>query len=347
MTRKGIIDTLVTATLAFFSVPVETADFEMVTLPATADALLNLDARPVAIAHRGFCDNLGENPTRPIENTIEAVAAAYLAGASVVEVDAQLTRGGEVAVFHDDVLPDFTCLNQLTLSELQDRLPHVPSLDAVLHEARKFNDSASPLSGLVIVELKPAAPFADPADTQDDAIVSAVVGVVRRMGMARQVLLASLSPALLALAHAQAPEIARILTVSGLQFLTAAQIEAQLGLTVRPISKTLDVGLRWAELGKIFRLPGYRSVDELLATAVATQVRAVEADQFLLSSGKAGFVEAVHAAGFKAFGFTATTARQWSFLERLGLDGIYTNDVRFAVGRQARTPAFHRPGQAR
>jgi len=35
-------------------------------LEATADLLLSLDARPFAIAHRGFGDNLGADPTRPI-----------------------------------------------------------------------------------------------------------------------------------------------------------------------------------------------------------------------------------------------------------------------------------------
>ena len=131
----------------------------------TVQMLLDLGARPFAIAHRGFGDNDGEDSSRPIENTIPAVRRGYLTGASVVEVDVQLTRDGEVAVYHDDFLSDFTCLNALTMAELQARVPYVPSLQAVLNQARKFNQSSGPLRGLLIVELKAAAPLCDPLDT--------------------------------------------------------------------------------------------------------------------------------------------------------------------------------------
>src|SRR5947208_1102375 len=111
-------------------------------LEASADLLLDLDVRPFAIAHRGFGENLGADPSRPIEDTVPAVRQGFMAGASVVEVDVQLTRDGEVAVFHDDFLDDLTCLNRLTLNELQRRLPYVPSLQAVLNQARRVNQAA-------------------------------------------------------------------------------------------------------------------------------------------------------------------------------------------------------------
>jgi glycerophosphoryl diester phosphodiesterase len=250
----------------------------------------------------------------------------------VVEVDVQLTRDGHVAVFHEDFLPDFTCLNTLTLRELQARLPHVPSLKAVLEQARKFSedpesDGGLP-RGLVIVELKAASPLCDPQDTQEQAIVSAVVRVVQRSGMREQVMLTSFSPALLALAKAKDPRITRILAISGLQFLTADEIEAELGLPVTMIDKGLDLGLRWAEIGPIFRLPGYDSVDQVLSTAlVATGVRVVEADLFFLASGGAMFVPAVQSFGLKVFGFTVENDAEWLFLQGLGVDGIYRNDV--------------------
>lgn len=334
MTRTRIAHVLL-AVLAFLNLDVEAAASALRTLPATVATLLDLDVRPFAIAHRGFGDNLGEDPTRPIENTVRAVRAGYRAGASVVEVDVQLTRDGEVAVFHDDFLPDLTCLNRLTLSELQERLPHVPSLQAVLQQARKFNDGSGPIRGLLIVELKAPAPLCDPDDTQERAIVSAVTRVIDRMRMTEQVLLTSFSPALLSLAREAAPGIARALAVSGLQFLTAEQIEARLGLPVTLVDKDIDVGLRWAEIGGIFRLPGYRSLRELFATAAATEVRVVEADLELLRAQRMPFVDAVHAHGLKAFGFTATTPEEWFFLASLGLDGIYTNDVPFGVRHEA------------
>ena len=65
--------------------------------------------------------------------------------------------------------------------------------------------------------------------------------------------------------------------------------------------------MQWAEIGPIFRLPGYCSVDEVLATALTVRARVVEADLFFLSSAGAPFVKALHALGLEAFGFTATT----------------------------------------
>ena len=306
-------------------------------LEASADLLLALDVRPFAIAHRGFGENLGTDPSRPIENTVAAVEQGFEAGASVVEVDVQLTRDGRLAAFHNDFLPNLTCLNHLTLAELQARLPHVPSLEDVLATARRFNE-LHPLRGIVIVELKAVSPLCDPEDTQEGAIVSAVTHVIRHMRMTRQVLITSLSPALLYLASRHAPEIDRILSVSGLQFLTEEQLEEALGQPVTLIDKDLDLGLQWAELGVVFRLPGYRSFAELLRTAALTGARVVEADLLLLHSVGAPLVDTLHAAGLKVFGFTANTVKDWKFLESLGVDGIYTNDVPLGVSRQAPIP---------
>src|SRR5258706_5781047 len=155
----------------------------------TVDQLLGLAVRPFAIGHRGFGENTGTDPSRPIENTVQAVRRGLMEGVSVVEVDVQLTRDGHVAVFHDDFLDDLTCLNGLTLAELQQREPQVPTLQAVLGEVRRFNQSSGPLRGLAIVELKAAAPLCDPDDAQEQAIVSAVTDVIDRMGMTKQVML--------------------------------------------------------------------------------------------------------------------------------------------------------------
>jgi glycerophosphoryl diester phosphodiesterase len=306
--------------------------------PGTVDELLGLDMAPFAIGHRGFGANLGEDPGRPIENTVRAVRKGFLAGVSVVEVDVQLTKDGKVAVFHDDFLPDSTCLNRLTLSELQERLPFVPSLQAVLEQARHLNQSTEPLRGLVILELKAAAPLCDPDDVLEVAIVSAVTRVVRHMKMTQQVMLASFSPALLHLAAAEASDITRILSISGLQFLTAPEVEAALGLPVTFIDKKIALGLQWAEIGAIYRLPGYASVAEVFSTAAVTGVRVVEADLFFLGPAGSPFVEALHGFGLKAFGFTATNLAEWSFLESLGLDGIYTDDIPLGVEHQAPIP---------
>lgn len=329
---------LVIFVCALLTVGARPAEAHQPHLQGTIEELLELRVRPFAIGHHGFGDNQGEDPSRPIENTVPSVRQAFRAGISVVEVDVQLTRDDEVAVFHDDFLSDFTCLNQLTFEQLRHRLPFVPRLEAVLHGARKFNEASGPLRGLVIVELKAAAPLCDPDDTHEQAIVAAVSRVIRRMGMTHQVAFTSFSPALLELASQQAPEIARDLAISGLQFLTAPEVEALLGYPVTVINKKLDLGLQWAEIGPIFRLPGYRSVDEVLATAVAVRARLVEADLFFLQSAGAPFVDTLHAFGLKALGFTATNPAEWFFLQSLGLDGIYTDDIPFGVEHQATIP---------
>ncbi len=308
-------------------------------LEATVRLLLDLEARPFAIAHRGFGENPGIDPLRPIENTVAAVRAGFSAGASVVEVDAQLTRDGRVAVFHEDVLPDGTCVNRLTLAEVQTRLEYVPALEDVLHEARRFNQASGPLQGLMIVELKAATPRCDPDDTQDLATVVGVTRVIRRLRMTDQVMVTSLSPALLFLASRHAREIERILSVSGLQFLTKEQIESRMpGVTVTLIDKDLDLGLQWAEIDDVVRLPGYRSVSELIETAILTRAAVVEADLLLLGMAGAPLVEVLRAVGLKVFGFTANDENDWIFLQSLDVDGIYTNDVPLGVTEQALIP---------
>ena len=307
------------------------------TLEAGVDLLLALEVRPFAIAHRGFGENLGGDPTRPIENTVAAVEQGFEAGVSVVEVDVQVTRDRRVAVFHDDVLADRTCLNELTFAELQARVPHVASLEEILAVAGRFNQR-HPLRGILIVEMKAAAPLCDRNDTHEHAIVAAVTHAIRDMRMTRQVLLTSFSPALLALAHRHAPEIERIVAVSGLQFLSAEEIQAALGQPVTLIDKKLDLGLQWAELGDEFRLPGYHSLAELVRTAAVTGARIVEADLLLLHAVGAPLVDLLRGAGFKVLGFTVDSLTDWTFLESVGVDGIYTNDVPLGVSRQATIP---------
>lgn len=336
-TNRGL-KVLLGSLLALLVVGAPSAEPAARKLEGTVDQLLDLDARPFAIGHRGFGETPGGDSSRPIENTIPAVRAGFRAGLSVVEVDVQLTRDGEVAVFHEDFLPDFTCLNRLTLSQLQRRLPHVPSLPAVLRTARKFNQSVGPLRGLVIVELKAASPLCDPQDRRERALVSAVARVIRRMEMTEQVMLTSFSPALLSIAATKAPDVTRLLALSGLQFLTAAEIEALLGLPVTLIDKRRDLGLQWAEIGPIFRLPGYRSVEEVLATAVAVGARVIEADLALLGMGGSPFVDTMHGFGLKVFGYTANGVDEWWFMESLGVDAIYTNDIPLGVELQAPIP---------
>src|SRR6201981_75470 len=84
---------------------------------STAQDFLQLNVRPIAIGHHGVGPNT-QDPSLPIENTVDSVRLAYNSGARVVEVDVQLTKDGQLAVFHDDFLRDFTCIPSLTFDQL-------------------------------------------------------------------------------------------------------------------------------------------------------------------------------------------------------------------------------------
>src|SRR5205807_6132406 len=203
-------------------------------------------------------------------------AAAYNLGARVVEVDVQLTQDGRLAVFHDDFLTDFTCIDSLTLDQLQQRLPYVPELRQVINVAREFNNrSGDDLGGILIIELKAFSPHCDPADQLEQPLVSALVSEVRQTKMTNRVIFDSFSPALLYLASQAAPAIPRELDISGLQLLTPAQIQAITGLPVTIIQKNSSLGLQWADIGQIYRLPGYTDPLQFLGTGLALHVRIV------------------------------------------------------------------------
>jgi glycerophosphoryl diester phosphodiesterase len=306
------------------------------TLPrSTAEDFLRLKVRPIAIGHHGVGPYTSASPGLPIQNTIESVRQAYSLGARVVEVDVQLTQDGQLAVFHDDFLSDFTCIHSLTLDQLQQRLPFVPELRQILNIANEFNNKAGDdLDGILIVELKAFSPLCDPADEFEQPLVSAAVTEVRQAHMAAQVIFDSFSPALLFLASQAASEIPRELDLDGLQLLPPAKITAITGFPVTIINKKISLGLTWAEIGPVYRLPGYASLEQFLATGMALSVRVVggEMDFFLLAElenpGSAKeFVAAAHSIGeprLRVFADPANTPADWHFLATLGVDAIYS-----------------------
>ena len=301
---------------------------------STTEDFLRLGVRPIAIGHHGVGPNSGANPNPalPIENTVDSVRQAYTLGARVVEVDVQLTQDGKLAVFHDDFLSDFTCIHALTLDQLQQRLPYVPELRQVINVALEFNSRVGDdLDGILIVELKAFSPHCDPSDVLEQAVVSAAVSEVRQARMSGRVIFDSFSPALLLLAAQTGPEIPRELDLDGLQLLSPAQIQAITGLPVTIINKKNSLGLTWAEIGPVFRLPGYASPQQFLATGMATSVRVVggemdffgPAEQQQPGSG-AVFVAGAHSLGLRVFADPASSEADWNFFASLGVDAIYS-----------------------
>ena len=202
----------------------------------------------------------------------------------------------------------------------------------MLHVARDWNKQSGPaLGGILIVELKAFSPHCDPADELEETLVTAAVREVRAAQMSDRVMFDSFSPALLYLAAQQAPEIPRELDINGLQLLTPQQITAITGLPVTIINKKISVGLTWAEIGPVYRLPGYNSIEQFLATGIATSCRVIgaelnflgPAEQLQPGSGSA-FVAAAHSLGFRVFADPAGSAAEWNFFASLDVDAIYS-----------------------
>lgn len=304
----------------------------------TVQDLVSDQARPYAIGHRGSGANLGEAPDKPIENTLESVVNAFEAGLSIVEVDVTVTADGMAVALHDDFLEDYTCVNTLTYDELKARLHHVPTLTKLLNTSKKYARKAESLSGLVNIEVKTPAPMCDPLDTGEDELVNAVVEAIQKAGMQEQVIVESFSPALLGLFAQQAPELPRNLTVDAVQFLTPEQVEAITGLTVTLIDKQAGFGLQWAETGPFYRLPGYASMEEYIGVAYGTGSQFATLDKLILGqmdmATSCGLIQQLQAMGLVVTVYSAEDILEWIWLESIGTDGIYVDNVALGMAMQ-------------
>ena len=113
--------------------------------------------------------------------------------------------------------------------------------------------------------------------------------------------------------------------------LTPAQVTAVTGLPVTIINKKISLGLTWAEIGAVFRLPGYASSEQFLIAGIVTGVRVVGAEMDFLGPAEqqqprsgAAFVAAAHSLGMRAFADPANTEADWKFFASLGVDAIYS-----------------------
>ena len=200
------------------------------------------------------------------------------------------------------------------------------------------------MGGILIIELKAFSPHCDPEDDFEQPLVSAVVNEVRQAQYGDRVIFDSFSPALLYLAQQAAPEIPRELDLDGLQLLPPAQVTAVTGLPVTMVNKKISLGLTWAEIGPVFRLPGYASPEQFLITGIVTQVRVVGAEMDFLGAAEqqqpgsgAAFVGAAHSLGMHAFADPANTEADWKFFASLGVDAIYST-VPMGVNLQPAIP---------
>jgi glycerophosphoryl diester phosphodiesterase len=322
--------------------------------PASAEPTTTQDlfgwATPYALGHRGCGANRGEDPTRPLENSLEGFHRAFRDGIRIVELDLQFTADGKVVVFHDDVLGGGTCVNTLTYDELLAREPQVPLFRALLASSRHFSRQGAS-SGLILAEIKVPIPFCDDARTSEQAesrestLVAAVIADIRQADMEEQVVINAGSPSILRHAYQQAPEIPRALSLNFLQMIPPAVAQQFLQVPVTQISRS-DCGLPWYEVGNIARLPSYYctsspqcSFQSFVATTLGcARATAVSVDKTVfLQAGPAApaLVASLHAAGLEVIAWTVDSPNEWVTIAAAGVDGITTNDIALGLERQA------------
>lgn len=79
------------------------------------------------ISHRGCC-------SKAPENTLEAFKEAIRIGVDGIETDVQLSKDGQLILFHDRLLPDGRAVTALTQAELSDEMGYlVPTLEMALN----------------------------------------------------------------------------------------------------------------------------------------------------------------------------------------------------------------------
>jgi glycerophosphoryl diester phosphodiesterase len=153
---------------------------------------------PPVIAHRGAS-------LRAPENTLAAFRLAADIGAEGIELDAKLTRDGQVVILHDSTLDRTTDgSGPLALRSLEE----LRALDAGSKHSGDFAGERIPTLEDVFAEIGPRllinvemTNYASPRDP----LPRRVVELVRRHGLEERVLLSSFNPAALRTARATAP----------------------------------------------------------------------------------------------------------------------------------------------
>lgn len=158
--------------------------------PSYHGTLVRSPSRTLVFAHRGF-GNHGP------DNSLYAVERALAAGMDGVDVDGQLTRDGELVIFHDLSVDRLTAdtgrVRDKTRAQML-ALDLGPRFDRAIHGAyvHAFEDfvRAAKGRGILMVELK--VPRAGPTGIERRA-----VEIIRRYGAQANVVLSSFNPVVL------------------------------------------------------------------------------------------------------------------------------------------------------
>jgi len=159
------------------------------------------------IAHRG------DSAHRP-ENTLASFASALEIGASLVELDVQLTADGHVVVVHDPTVDRTTDgrgdVRRMTLAEVRALSAGYPDRFGGAWSGERIPTLAEVLTMVggrarVMIEIKKESV----SDDVDGGIEARTVGEIRRQGLADRVALISFEHRALLRCRELAPEIAR------------------------------------------------------------------------------------------------------------------------------------------
>lgn len=164
-------------------------------------------SRLAVIAHRG------DSAHRP-ENTLAAFQSAVEIGAAMIEMDAQLTRDGQVVVMHDASVDRTTSgrglLSELTLAQVRELSAGYPEQFGDRYSGERVPSLAEALAFLkgrarILLELKPDSV----GDDDHDGLEARVLAEIRRAEMSESVALISFDRRALVRCREQAPEISR------------------------------------------------------------------------------------------------------------------------------------------
>jgi glycerophosphoryl diester phosphodiesterase len=162
---------------------------------------------PLVIAHRG------DSAHRP-ENTLASFASALEVGASLVELDVQLTKDGHVVVLHDPAVDRTTDgrgdVRQMKLAEVRALSAGYPERFGEAWSGERVPTLAEALALLdgrarIMIEIKKESI----SDDEDGGLEARTIAEIRRLGAADHVALISFEHRALVRCRKMAPEITR------------------------------------------------------------------------------------------------------------------------------------------
>lgn len=239
---------------------------------------------PILYAHRGAATELPEN-------TLPAFVRALELGADAIETDAHLTRDGHVVLSHDEsggrMAGVMRAIADCTLQEVQSWDVGARFVDARGRARRGFR---MPTFAEVLRELPSTVVLNVDAKPRSDAMVDALVGLIRRFGAQGRVRIASF--------HA-----------ANLRRVRALGYEGQTGLAQTEVARLV---FQPSPLLRRYPLMGQ-------AAQIPLKVGPIRLDT-------PAFLAKAHGLGLRVDYWTINDPREAERLLRLGADGIMTDD---------------------